>query len=903
MLGTLRSALAPGGALHALTAFKHFCVYEIIPSASRPGKTDKIPRMPVKWGSREELLDAETALTMAECWTLGPGATAVGVGYIVQADDPFFFLDMDGCVGPDGNWLPLVHEMFGRLPGAAFEISSSGKGCHFFGRTAAFDHAKKNVPLGLELYTGDRLAALTGVSACGDAGVDLTGPIQAVGAQFFPPHAASATTTVEWLDQAVPEWFGPTDDDALIARMLASVKPSAAAVFGGASSARATVADLWAADPDALGRTYPSSTGGQWDGSSVDMALACHLAFWTGKNPVRMERLMRMSALDREKWDMRPEYLANTIERAIAQCDQVLGAGRAVAKRPLVWTTESLERFPREAPVAEVIAGLCSNPESRFAQAWNACDLSGILPTLAWRMGSNCEAMLAAVLMRKSIPDTEDLRQQIMQVAAATDRWATSAQTEEALAPADTRRADAIELSRKGIQAYGVEDQAKLFAGCVYISNADKIMDRRGILLDKRRFDSMIGGGTFTLTSNSSTKSAYEAFLGSHYLRFPRVDLPEFRPDLPPGELIDREGLTSVNTWVPIDVPSRPGDVSLFLDHLRRMLPDERDRRILLAYMAAVVQFQGRKFTWAPVLQGDEGNGKGIVSTFLREAVGRRYFHAPQAADLANKFNSWLVGKILIAVQEINVGGEHKLDVLDALKEMVTEPVVGIQGKGSDQYTGTVCCNFFFTTNRKGAMGKGAMGRRYAVFFTAQQTEADIIRDGMDEAYFTRLRAWASSGGYAHVTHFLQNYPLADDEFNPAGRCHRAPRTSSFAEVKVVVRSRDEAEVHEAIDSGAVGFRSPWISSNYLTELLRGSRSMRAAREEMLLAMGYVRHPGLKDGRTNNPVMPDNRKAILYVKHDHPAAQLRNAADIARQYSEAQTAALTEQTAAIFQAK
>lgn len=901
MLAALKAALVPGGALHALAQYPHFCVYEVIPSASRSGKTDKIPRVPERWGDRTQLMDAGTAIAMAEAWQLGPRAVSVGVGYILQGDDPFFFLDIDGCVDTAGQWSPLVLEMFGRLPGAAFEVSTSGKGCHFIGRTSPFVHAKKNVPLGLELYTADRLIALTGTSAVGSAGVDLTGPIQAIGGQFFPPHAASAMgATVAWADEAVPEWSGPDDDEVLIARMLAGSKPSAAAIFGG-QQPRATLSDLWHADADALSRTYPSSTGGEWDGSSADMALAAHLAFWTGKNPVRMKRLMEASELGREKWLTRPEYLEGTIERAIAGCDQVLGSHLATAKRPLEWTTESLERFPSGVGVPEAIAGLCSNPESRFAIAWKACDLSGILPTLAWRFGSNCEAMLEAVLMRKSIPESEDLRQQIMQVAAATDRWATSASQSDqtAQAPAEGRAPEGEMLSKDGIRVYGVEDQLKKFAGCVYVVHAAKIMDPRGLLYDKQRFDALMGGGSYTVSKDGAKPSAWEAFLGSHYWTFPRADYMEFRPDLPPGQITETEGVSAVNSWVPLNVPSRPGDVTPFLQHLAKLLPDERDRRILLAYMAAVVQHQGVKFRWAPVLQGDEGNGKGLVSGFLREAVGRRYFHSPQAQDLSNKFNSWMVGKVLIGVEEVNVGGESRLDVLDALKVMVTEPVIGIQGKGTDQYTGVVCCNFFFTTNRKSAMGKGALGRRYAVFYTPQQTEADLARDGMDEAYFARIVSWAKSGGYAAVTHFLQTYPLANDEFNPAGRCHRAPKTSSFAEVKIASATRSESGVTDAIEAGDVGFRGPWISGNYLGKLLDAAKikHSRTTREDIVQALGYIRHPGLKDGLTSNPVLPDGRKTILYVKRDHPAAQLQKAADIARHYTAAQT---DPGTAAIF---
>ena len=57
------------------------------------------------------------------------------------------------------------------------------------------------------------------------------------------------------------------------------------------------------------------------------MALCCHLAFWTGGDPDRVDALFRDSGLLREKWD-EPHYADGrtygevTVERAVAQVDE-----------------------------------------------------------------------------------------------------------------------------------------------------------------------------------------------------------------------------------------------------------------------------------------------------------------------------------------------------------------------------------------------------------------------------------------------------------------------------------------------------------------------------------------------------------------------------------------------------
>ncbi len=151
------------------------------------------------------------------------------------------------------------------------------------------------------------------VMRCDDASpinVDMWLPAAPVIAP--PPPVAQ-----DWTTEPCPEWRGPADDDALIQRAIAS--KSAAAAFGG----RASFADLWHADSVALCRAYPASDrrdGLPYDASSADAALAQSLAWWTGKDCQRIDRLMRQSALARDKWDRQSDpYLERTILGAVAR--------------------------------------------------------------------------------------------------------------------------------------------------------------------------------------------------------------------------------------------------------------------------------------------------------------------------------------------------------------------------------------------------------------------------------------------------------------------------------------------------------------------------------------------------------------------------------------------------------
>lgn len=430
----------------------------------------------------------------------------------------------------------------------------------------------------------------------------------------------------------------------------------------------------------------------------------------------------------------------------------------------------------------------------------------------------------------------------------------------------------------------------KLFKGCVYIASENKILVPQGWLLDKQRFDNMVGGYSFIMNNDNAgapSKSAWDAFLQNQAYECPKADTFTFRPELPAGCIIIEGGQRLANIWWPVETLRTAGDISPFMDHMTRLLPVEADRVQLLSYMAAMVQHPGAKFQWCPVIQGSEGNGKSFISAILEHAIGDRYSHKPNASELGSKFTGWLRGKLLISVEEVMTG--HKRETLDALKPLITNPRVEIQSKGSDQTTGDNRANFIMFTNHKNAIPVDVDKRRYAIYYTAQQSVADIVRDGMGGSYFPSLYKWARAGGYAHIAYYLASYPIPD-ELNPATACHRAPHTSSTAEAIHESLGALEQDILECIESGEVGFRDGWVSTTMLARKFE-KRNVTAKRLAVaLVRLGYVKHPGLHDGRCNNPIaMPDGNRPRLYVTADHASLKVNCQGEIARLYAVAQS--------------
>lgn len=763
----------------ALAQHPQFVLWIAVPSKTRPGKTDKMPIDPVS-GKAAGHSDPSVRMTAADAGALFSLGVGHGVGFVFTEEDPFFFLDIDSAYGPDG-WSQQATDLCAQFAGCFVEVSHSGTGLHIIGSTPPLVHGTRNELQHLELYTKKRFVALTGKHATGDPSVtkDLA-PLLAIPGWSKSVVVAEDT---EWTDGPVPEWSGPADDLDLVAKILAS-KPSAASAFGG----RMTVQELW--------------EGGFDNHNEQDAALMQHLAFWTGKDCERMERLFGMSGLAvRDKWEYRPDYRRNTVLHAVSLCQQVYSN----APKPAI---------PEPPPPA-----------------------------------------------------------------AEADRW------------------------RSGSQILTPTLQVEYFKGCVYVTDQHRVLVPDGRLLKPDQFRTVYGGYQFAIdASGKTTKSAWEAFAESQTYDWPKVHTTCFRPEAPAGGILMEEGWNVVNTYVPVNTPRKVGDATPFTGLLTKLLPDARDREILTSYLAALVQYPGKKFQWWPVLQGTEGNGKSAIIRAVTAAVGNRYTHIPNVDDMARngfKFNAWVSGKLFIGIEEIYV--PDRRDFLEAFKTTVTNERVQIEGKGVNQIMGDNRANGILCTNHKDGVPTTVDTRRYAILFTAQQSKADKERDGMGGMYFPDLYDWfrgegkyAGCGlghGYAVVNEFLRSYDIAA-EFNPAGMCQEAPRTSSTAEALRLSLGSVEQEVMEAIETGLSGFAGGWVSSLALDKLL-GAKRMdgrlpRNKRGALLEGLGYIVHPGLAGGRTNNPVAIDGGKPRLYIKRGHLASNLQTCNEIVKHYTDCQ---------------
>ena len=259
----------------------------------RDGKPTKVPYQAHHPALRAAVDDPDTWAPFPDVIAAYEDGKGDGAGIVLG--EGLVGVDLDGCRDPVTGTITTEAQHIIETLNSYTEASPSGTGIHILLRGALPAGGRRKGKT--EMYAEGRYFTVTG---CHMDGTPRT--IERRGAELAAVHA---------------ELFGRNGNNGQrpAARPLAPVSTDDAALLERAHSARngATFAALWAGDT--------SQHGG--DDSAADLALCNLLAFWTGADAGRIDRLFRQSGLMRQKWDSRrgqQTYGDRTIETAIAGC-------------------------------------------------------------------------------------------------------------------------------------------------------------------------------------------------------------------------------------------------------------------------------------------------------------------------------------------------------------------------------------------------------------------------------------------------------------------------------------------------------------------------------------------------------------------------------------------------------
>ncbi len=306
----------------------------------RDGEKTKMPysrdhggRMRAKTNDSTTWLSYDDAVQMASM----PLSGLDGIGFVVSANDPYVFIDLDHVVddGVIEGWAQAIVDNVGSYT----EFSQSGTGIHIVAR------AKKPGPRcktakhpRFEIYENVRLAVFTG--------------------KLVPAAVTEITDAQDAVNEVYVGVFGENPRNTPPTETTRNARPV------GMSDPALVEKAMSAANGDKFGRLWNGNTGDyNGDDSAADMALCYMLAFWTQRDPARMDRLFRESGLMREKWDQRRgerTYGEMTIDAAVQQttevyqCSTRISSNQKVTEEQLAQARERIARAKEAANAAAV---------------------------------------------------------------------------------------------------------------------------------------------------------------------------------------------------------------------------------------------------------------------------------------------------------------------------------------------------------------------------------------------------------------------------------------------------------------------------------------------------------------------------------------------------------------------
>ncbi len=203
------------------------------------------------------------------------------------------------------------------------------------------------------------------------------------------------------------------------------------------------------------------------------------------------------------------------------------------------------------------------------------------------------------------------------------------------------------------------------------------------------------------------------------------------------GEFFTMDNIEYYNTYRKVehaDVEVGNSDaVSRVLEHAEWLLPEDREREILLSFVAHQIQNTGKLLHWALVLQGIPGDGKSFWAEMMTHILGHNNVGTVLPTQFGSKFNAWAQGKVLNVIEELKVqSGSSQYDVLNQVKPLITNTKINIEGKGTNSKDVINTVNYFATTNFKDAVPIDSLDRRWAVLFTEERDVAAFCETNKD---------------------------------------------------------------------------------------------------------------------------------------------------------------------------
>ena len=302
------------------------------------------------------------------------------------------------------------------------------------------------------------------------------------------------------------------------------------------------------------------------------------------------------------------------------------------------------------------------------------------------------------------------------------------------------------------------------------------------------------------------------------------------------GRIITMNGRPLFNTYPKSEVPKADPhweastSVSIVKNHVRKLFGD--NEKIVLQFLAHMVQKRGQKINWVLLFVGPEGDGKStIADNLMRSVLGFSHVRTIKTQDVQSDFNSWAVGAELGVFEELK---DRQGKIVESLKPNITNSVVSITCKGKDPLEHPNLQNYIACTNHFDALSLAQGDRRFAVVATTTKSPADLASPEEFEALHNAIQTSPEA-----LRGWLENIDLTG--FNP----NRPPPTSVAKQQMVEANLSDvQTGVRQVLMNPELGLRDECFVYNIMTEKLREvglTRGLHKGFASEMQKIGFVR--------------------------------------------------------------
>jgi hypothetical protein len=254
-----------------------------------------------------------------------------------------------------------------------------------------------------------------------------------------------------------------------------------------------------------------------------------------------------------------------------------------------------------------------------------------------------------------------------------------------------------------------------------------------------------------------------------------------------PNKVVPHE--QGFNLWRGFAVEARPGDCSVFLDHVQRNIcaGNQDHFEYLMNWMARAIQFPACPGETAVVLRGAMGVGKSFLAKVFGKLWGSHYMVVSNSSHLVGNFNAHLRDVCFLFADEAFFAGDKKHR--SVLRSLITDELLPLESKGVDVEMAPNYLHIMMASNERHVIPAGEDERRYLILDVAKHNH-------QDSAFFGALLKQMEQGGYEALLHLLLTRDISG--FN----VRAVPKTEALHEQKLLSLNPEEEWWYQKLMNG-----------------------------------------------------------------------------------------------------